>query len=104
MHLPTSPGPARPLQVRSELLAGAGDGLNWRHRVARVAFPTWAGACGIEGLAGLAVHTPRKPAAGHLVYLCGGSRSFTYRASPRCEGLAWCTTSLQKATVGAATK
>ena len=43
-------------------------------------------------------------AANHLVYLCGGSRSFAYHSSPRCEGLAWCTTSLRKATVGAATK
>ena len=52
-----------------------------------------------------AARPPRKPAAaGHLVYLCGGSRSFAYHASPRCEGLAWCTTELRKATVGAATK
>ena len=51
------------------MLAGAGGGLSWRYRVARVAFPTWAGACGIESLVGLAVHTPRKPAAaGHLVH------------------------------------
>lgn len=70
------------------MLAGAGGRLSWMHRVAQVAFPTWAGACGIKGLAGLAVHTLRKPAAaGHLVYLCGGSRSFAYHASPRCEGL-----------------
>jgi hypothetical protein len=48
---------------------------------------------------------PRKPAAaGHLVYLCGGSRSFAYHAAPDCEGLAWCTTSVRKATVAAAKK
>ena len=52
-----------------------------------------------------AARPPRKPAAaGHLVYLCGGSRSFAYHTSPRCEGLAWCTTSLRKVTVAAATK
>ncbi len=49
--------------------------------------------------------TPARPAAaGHLVYLCGGSRSFAYHAAPDCEGLAWCTTALRKATVAAATK
>ncbi len=47
---------------------------------------------------------PRPAAAGHRVYLCGGSRSFAYHASPRCEGLAWCTTGLRTATVAAATK
>ena len=47
----------------------------------------------------------RKPAAaGHLVYLCQGGNSYAYHASPRCEGLAWCTTELRKATVAAATK
>jgi hypothetical protein len=52
-----------------------------------------------------AARPPRKPApAGHLVYLCGGSRSFAYHAAPGCEALAWCTTSLRKATVAAATK
>lgn len=52
-----------------------------------------------------AARPTRKPAAtGHLVYLCGGSRFFAYHASPRCEGLSWCTTALRKATVAAATK
>ena len=52
-----------------------------------------------------AARPPRKPAtAGHLVYLCQGGSSYAYHASPRCEGLAWCTTELRKATVAAATK
>lgn len=52
-----------------------------------------------------AARPPRKPAAaGHLVYLCQGGNSYAYHASPRCEGLAWCTTELRKATVAAAAK
>lgn len=47
----------------------------------------------------------RKPAAaGHLVYLCQGGNSYAYHASPRCEGLAWCTTELRKATAAVAMK
>jgi hypothetical protein len=50
--------PCKDIQVRSELLAGAGGGLNWMHRVAQVAFPTWAGACDIEGLVDSGRHRP----------------------------------------------
>lgn len=60
------------------------------------------------------LQTPARPmpAAGHgtpppvaqRVYLCQGSRSFAYHASPRCEGLAWCTTTLRRATPAAAAK
>ena len=56
------------------MLAGAGGGLSWRYRVARVAFPTWAGACGIEGLVVV---------GGHRLYyqiLVGTFR--TYRTNP----------------------
>jgi hypothetical protein len=52
-----------------------------------------------------AARLPRKSAAAdHLVYLCQGGNSYAYHTTPRCDGLAWCTTSLRKATVAAATK
>lgn len=59
------------------------------------------------------LQTPARPVpTGHggralpvrSVYLCQGGRSYAYHVSPRCEGLAWCTTPLRRATVAAATK
>ena len=49
---------------------------------------------------------PHRPpaAAGHRVYLCMGGNSHAYHATPRCEGLAWCTTELRTATAAAAQK